>query len=324
MIVIKELDHFFKLQSSFKKIPHSQSKGWNSYLHQLNKNIIYFVDSVHDTKIACWGVEHKLPIIRKKILRISGECYRSNIVEKEILTFYDEIMDLEYDGIEIVSDSYYNINFEIGIKLAGYKRPMGTFSSNLSIEIDLEKKTNFDNNWKGNIRKGIKNQLYVTEIKDFNKSNLHEIFRMFDELSNSRSLNRHNRCALEALLLSRDFRTFMVYDKNKIPLAVNVIHINEPYASFVYAANSLELREKYGSHFIVNYVIKILKDEKFKFFDLCRIPVSKGNKKGIYLFKKGTRGNKILYNGEWCYYKNFFVEGMMFAYKVLIQKKERY
>lgn len=323
MIVISDSEYYFKLQNRFEKIPYTQSRGWYSYVSQLGKKIVFFVDSEQNTNIACWGVENKIPMTKKKILKIFSECYQPNISEQEIKNFYNKLIHLGYQGIEIESNSYYDIKFEIGLKLAGYKRPLGIFSSNLSIEVDLERKFNFDNNWKGNIRKGFKNQLYATEIKKFDEAIFTQIFQIFDEMANFLGLNYHNKNALKAFILSNDMRTFVVYDSENIPLAVNIIHVNKPYANFVYAANALEIRKRYGSHFLVNYVMKKLKDEKFNFFDLCRIPVSKGPKNGIYLFKKGTRGNKIQYIGEWCYYKSPFIEGLSFVHKILFQKKKR-
>lgn len=324
MITLKDPDYFFKLQKSFKKIPYSQSRGWYSYVNQLKTTTVFFVNSEQDLKIACWGVEHKIPMTGKKILVIPGECYKSNLGEQEIKDFYEKLFVLDYQGVEINSGSYYNINFEIGLKLAGYHRPLGSFSSNLSIEVDFEYGPNFDNNWKGNIRKGFKNQLNVVEIKEFDKVVFLQIFGVFEDMSRLKGLNHHNKDALNALLLSDDMRTFIVYDKKNIPLSVNVIHTNKPYATFVFAANSSKSKIRNGSHFIVDHVMKELKKEKFDFFDLLRIPVSNGPKNGIYIFKKGTRGNKIQYNGEWASYKNLFLEVLMFCYRVFYQKKNRY
>lgn len=274
MEFIESKDQFFALQAqNFDKIPYAQARSWYAYVEKLKKKIVFLIDSSENTRIMCWAVENKIPILGKKTLQIHSECYNENIKESEIKIFYESILQLGYAGVEIISDSYYNINFEIGLKLAGYQRPLASFSSNLSIEIDLQTGIKYDNNWKGNIRKGEKSGLITNEICDFDENSLTELIKIFDEMSNENGLPKHDEIALRAILLSDDVRVFSVYNDVESLLAVNVIQVNKPYATFIYAANSSKLKMNYGSHFLVDFVIRKLKSENFKLFDLCRIPV---------------------------------------------------
>ncbi|MDN3641644.1 hypothetical protein QWY87_02955 [Lutimonas halocynthiae] len=324
MILIHDSNEFFKIQQTFTKIPYQQSHGWYNYVLQLNKEILFFVDSLENTQIAFWGVLNKVPIIRGKIFTIQGECFDSCISEKKIESCYSHLKNLGYLGVEIFSDNKYNIIFEIGLKLAGFRRPLGSFNSNLSIEIDLNKKIQYDNNWKGNIRKGFKNELNAFEITDFSTNNLSQIIMLIAKMADSKKLKHHNTKSLESLVLSNDYRTFMAISPEFGPISVVIIHTNKPYSTFVIAANSPEAKTRFGSHFLVDYVVNCLKSENFEFFDLCRIPVSNSEKNGIYNFKKGTRGKKIQYNGEFSYFNLIIIELLIMAYRILVNKKSRY
>jgi len=44
----------------------------------------------------------------------------------------------------------------------------------------------------------------------------------------------------------------------------------------------------------------------------------------IYNFKNASRGKKTQYNGEWTYYKNSILEGLIYVYKRFVLKKQRY
>lgn len=324
MILVKQAKTFFELQKGFKKIPFSQSEGWYLYLFSLGKSIIFLSDGKETPNILCWGVERKVPLTKLKLITIQGECYRNDISERSLKEFYKNIDSLEYCGVEIFSDSYYNISFEIGLKLAGYKRLLGSFSSNLSIEVNLENELKFDRNWSGNIKKGKKSNLVCLEVLEFDDKVLDQIFGIFDDMSKSKNLAFHNRKGLTALIKSLDMRVFMLFDEDGCPLTVSVIHANFPFSTYVYAASSSTLKMRHGSHYLVYYVLNTLVNEGFKLYDFCKIPVSESKRNGIYMFKKGVRGTKIQYNGQWSKYNNIFIELLMFFYRLFVERKPRY
>jgi len=325
MIVIKNADQFFELQKQFQKIPYTQSLGWYNYTLSKNKDVIFFVDSDKECKIACWGIEYHVPFTKKKMLRIEGECYDQHIDEQRIADFYTKISSLHHEAVEIDSNTSYDIRLEIGLRLAGFKRPLGLFSCPLTIEIDLTKDFQYNRNWKENIRKAIKNELYFQEVSEVNQKTTVLISEMYLEMADLKGMHSSlDSQSIEALLNSDDIRTFIVYDRENNPLAVNIVHVNYPFSSLIYAINSLKAREFGGSQFLISSVFSLLNSENFKLLDFCRIPPSNHGTNGIYRFKSGCAGAKIQYNGEWASYKNPYMEGLIYLYKKIIRKNQRY
>lgn len=325
MIEIKDKTKFFELQTKFKRIPFTQSEGWYDYLVCSGKQMVFFVDSEQEPKIACWGMVQKIPFSSKEILRIEGESYQNDLSEKVFKKFYTSLLNLGYQAIEINSNNTYNIEFEIGIRRSGFKRPLSFFSCPLTIEMDFNADFQFDNNWKRNVKKAIKLELKFKELLDVSFQEAEQISDMFKELANLKGLGFHlEEESLHVLLTSKDIRTFMVYNKENKPVAARIINVNMPYATDIFAANSMEARNCGATYFIMQHIFETLKDEGFKTFDFGRIPPSNHATDSVYVFKNASRGNKVQYNGEWVCYKSSFIEMLMCFYKLFKLKKQRY
>jgi len=144
---ILEADCFFQLQEKFSRIPFTQSQGWYNYMKGRGKEVIFYVDNDQDPKIGCWGTLQKIPFSKRKILLIGAETYSPDLTEMEFKSFYSELATT-HDAIEVNSSNPYDIEFETGIRRAGFKRPIGIFDCPLTIEIDLSQKVNVNKNWK--------------------------------------------------------------------------------------------------------------------------------------------------------------------------------
>lgn len=321
---IKEPEAFFQLQAKFKKFPFTQSLGWYNYIKSQGGEVVFYTDNENDPNILIWGTCHKIPFYKKKILKIEGETYKPELTEKVFRSFYSKIIS-NHQIVEINSNNPYNIEFEIGVRRAGFKRPLGLFACPLTIEIDLEQAFTFDNNWKRNVRKANKHALRCTEIENVSEQEIKEIVRMFDELAELKNLGyRLEKYSLETLLKSRDIRTFLVYDSEDLPVAARIIHHKKPYSTDIFAANSLNARKCGATYFIMQSILEKLKKEKYLLFDFGRIPPSNHHTDSVYTFKNASRGNKIQYNGEWTYYRDRKTEVAMFLYKWLKLNKQRY
>ena len=139
MIQIQIAEDFFRLQGKLENIPFTQSESWYKKSIVQNKEIVFFVNDLVDVKIACWGVLNKVPILKYKLLLINGEAYNNRVTELEVKGFYSDFKFSEFYGVEIDSNNIYNIEYEVGIRRAGFKRPMLSFSCPLTIENDLKK-----------------------------------------------------------------------------------------------------------------------------------------------------------------------------------------
>lgn len=325
MTQISSADKFFKLQEKIPHIPFTQSRGWYDYVVCNGSVVVFYVDSEQEPKIMCWGVEYKIPFSSKKILRIEGESYQDDLTEKVFKKFYASLTKTKYIGVEINSNNTYNIEFEVGIRRSGFKRPIGFFSSPLTIEVDFKLNFKFDNNWKRNVKKAVKNELQFKELKDASVLEITQISDMFKELSDLKGLGFLLKIeALQLLIASKSIRTFMVYDNEKQPIAARIIHENKQYATDIFAANSMQARNYGATYFMMEQIFEKLKNEGCKRFDFGRIPPSNHATDSVYVFKNTSRGKKIQYNGEWAYYKNNLIEGLMYFYKRYVIKKQQY
>jgi hypothetical protein len=325
MLEIKDKEEFFKLQNKLERIPFTQSKGWFDYVSHKHKDFVYFVDSLQEVKIACWGILQSIPLFSKQILRIDGECYSQDITEKFFKTFYTKLSKLPYNAIEINSNNPYNIEYEIGIRQAGFKRSLGHFSCPLTIEMDFNSDFKFNRNWKRNVKKAQETGLVFKEVIDFNSDLLLEITEMFKEMADLKGLGYILESAsLISLLSSKDIRIFMVYNQSNTPVAARIIHFDKIYSSDVFAANSNEARNCGATYFMMQNIFELLKNEDFKFFDFGRIPPSNHETDSVYIFKNASRGKKVQYNGEWVVYKSKYMELLMLFYKLFKLKKQRY
>ncbi len=321
---IKDSSIFFELQEKFKRIPFTQSQGWYNYIKAQGKEPVFFVDNEQDPNIFCWGTIQNIPFSKKTILRLDGETYKPELTEKVFKCFYSELTKI-HDAIEINSNNPYNIEFETGIRRAGFKRPIGFFSCPLTIEMDFKVDFNFDRNWKRNVKKSVKNNLQFVEIQNISNEVLIHIIGMFDELATLKNLGyRIEKKPLGSLLESKDMRTFVVYDESMNPVAARIIQDNKPFSTDVFAANSLKARDCGATFFIMQSIFEKLKGEQYLNFDFGRIPPSNHATDSVYVFKNASRGNKIQYNGEWTFYKNTKIELAVFLYKSFKIKKQRY
>ena len=320
---VKSKEEFFKLQEKLEFVPFAQSKGWHNYMSSKNNDIVYFVDSLEDVKIALWGRVTTM-IFGYSILRVDGESYSKDINEKLFKKFYSALTKLSFIGLEINSGNFYNIDYEVGLRRAGFKRPLSFFSCPLTINIDLQVDFKFDNNWKRNVKKAISSKLKFREIKIPTVLDLNAIVKLFSEMAKIKNLNFSLEAKhLDVLINSNDIRTFIVY-KDETPITARIIYVNKPLACDIYAANGVEARNHGASYFIMQRILEQLKEEGYQSFDFGRIPPSNHNTDSVYNFKNSSRGLKVQYNGEWVFYKNIFHEYIVHFFKSFIQKSQRY
>ena len=324
MIEIKDAVLFFKIQSKFKRIPFSQSEGWYKYIKVQGKAMAFFADYIPKPNIMCWGVVEKVPLTGKKILRIEGDVF-SEVTENIIRAFYSGFKDSAYVGIEIDNNHHYSVEYEIGIRRAGFFRPIGIYSCPLSIEVDLSAELNFNRKWRRNLRKAEEHNLHFKEITTPTSENVDSFVKIFNEMARFKKMPfRLSHKSVSKLVNSDDFHFIMVTDENAIPLSGQIVYIKNNLAYAVFAANSMLARNCGAAPFLYKELFTLLKLEQIKIYDHGRIPPSTNDTNGVYLFKRGTGGNKVQYNGEWTNYKSRILELAVFFYKWFKLKKPRY
>ena len=131
-------------------VPFTQSKGWDKYM-STNDNSVYFVDNSTNPTICCRGELYKKPLIGS-ILRIQGEAIKNPELET-IRNFYAEITKIGYSLIFVSSLSLYNIEYEIGIRQAGFIRPLHQTTCPLTILVNTIDRPLPHRSWKNNVKK---------------------------------------------------------------------------------------------------------------------------------------------------------------------------
>lgn len=322
---ILEKEHYFELQSQCSFVPFTQAEGWYNYLISQGKNVVFFCDSLDEPTIVCFGYEQKIPLSNRKLLKLEGECFLKEPQHLVIKSFYEQLGSLPYIGVELNSNNKYAVDFEIGIRRAGYIRPLASFSCPLTIHVDLTSKIDFKGNWKRNYKKSIKAGLLFLEHSRITDQEVAIFVDMFDEMSKIKGLKYSlSQGPIRALVNSPHIRMFSVVDQSGAYLASRIIHVHGTAGNDVFAANSLKARESGATFFLMQNLFDTLKGEGCESFDFGRIPPSNHATDSVFLFKSETRGKNIQYNGEWCLYKNKIHELGSFGYKLWKLKKQRY
>ena len=187
------------------------------------------MDNDKDPKIGCWGTLQKIPFSKRKLLLKGAETYSPDLTEMEFKSFYSELATT-HDAIEVNSSNPYDIEFETGIRRAGFKRPIGIFDCPLTMEIDLSQKVNVNKNWKRNVKKGTRAGLNFEEITSIKPSEIKAIVSLFKELKELKRLHFElEEISLSRLLKSEEIRTFIVYDQAHNHISASINHDNYPY-----------------------------------------------------------------------------------------------
>src|SRR5690606_27392958 len=308
---------YFELQSRCSFVPFTQSEGWYNYLIAQGRKIVFFADSVVEPNIICFGYEQKLPFVKKKILRLEGECFLNKVEHSIITSFYKKMGELPYLGIELNSNNEYLVDIVIGLRRAGFIRPLASFSCPLTIDVNLISELNFKRNWQRNYKKSVKAGSTFIEHSNITEREVSMFINMFDEMSKLKGLKYSlDVDAISKLVTSRTIRMFSVFDQSGTPLASRIIHVHGTTGNDVFAANSLRARENGATFFLMQNLFDTLKREGCESFDFGRIAPSNHATDSVFLFKSETRGKNIQYNGEWCLYKSKIYELGLFGYKL--------
>jgi lipid II:glycine glycyltransferase (peptidoglycan interpeptide bridge formation enzyme) len=317
-------DEFFALKTKFAFIPFTQSRNWYNYMISKGENMVFFVDNILDPQIGIMGKEKKIPILGK-VLFIEGELISDNINNEIITAFYRDIIKLRYTGFEINSIHKYSVEYEIGLRRAGFIRPISLISCPLSIIVDLNNELKYNKNWKSNIKKAKKAQLKFSRIEKPTLDDLLSFKLMYDEMAKLKNLKHTlNPKSLFKLLEGEDVRLYSVVDNNGSSVAKRIVYINKDLGSDIYAANSNEARTNGASFYLMQSLFDELHSEGIKYFDLCRIPPSNHATDSIYIFKNSVKGIKVQYNGEWTFYHSNLKEYIMHIAKKFVAHMPRY
>lgn len=323
--MITDRTRFFEIQSEFDNIPFTQTEEWllSVYSNKLN-DVVYYVDSIEDAHICCWGVHSKKPFFGKHLL-INGETYNKDISIKKTTSFYREIVDVGYTVVKISSINFYNPNYEIGIRRAGFIRPLALSPSPVTLLVNLQEPFNFHRNWKRSVQKSIKASIQFQHIEKPTIKDIETFIILFNQLKERKNLGfKLSEKGLASLLKHPKFKLFFVYDKDRHPISGRIVYVNNKRSYDIYAANSEQALQCGAAYFIQQKILEFLRDLEVELFDYGRVPPGTDQMDSIYISKSYSGGYPASYNAQWIFSKGKLFDLMYTIVKHYIRGDKRY
>lgn len=322
MIVSRK--EFFKAQQKLKRIPYSQTEEWLEFCGYSDLNCMFFIDDINDPQIGFWGVVFNRKFIGKHLI-ISGDSYLDRITSGHIKDFYKEVIYFGFNTIEISSTNFYDVKYEIGVRRAGFLRPIVSKLSPLTLVINPLEERKTDKDWRRNIRKATSAELLFEHKVQPTFKDLEIFCKMFLELKEKKEMSYSlTPELLIKLFKNQSYNLFFVYDNNHYPIAGRIVYINGNNAFDVYASNSNKAREFGAAYYIIDMIILYLRQIGVESFDYGMISPSATAMDSIYVSKSYSGGVPTLYNGQWAFYKSKLIEYLINGYFYLIMKSSRY
>jgi|GEM_PF-754626 len=323
MVSLSDKHNFFRLINDFEYVPYTQTEGWYKY-NSFSKpeDVVFIVDNAEEPSIACFGYVKKFPGLR--LLMIEGECLKKNTVSREIIqSFFEDITKLGYDFVEISSIAIYNPEYEIGIRSAGYLKPVGTFSVHLSKVIDLQTEIAFSGNWRRNLKKSEKHHLQFEVIENASHNDITTFLELYAKLLADKNIH-HNIAPdqLKYLLADPHFKLAVAKDDNDKTDAVFIFFTDGTNAVSLFTAKSEEAKDNGSMFFIYAKLLEYLQQTAHRYFDVGRLmPSMTKELNGVFDFKDGMKGDYVIYNDEWSWYKKSRYRTIIYFVKKFLMKK---
>lgn len=316
---------FFKMIDKFQYIPLYQSEGYFKRKYSDSKKYDFHVNDSNEPSIGCWGYVVKLPFIGN-LLYVESLAYR-DAVRVSLVNFLQELVASGlYSIININDDNIYDPYTEQSFREAGFRRPLGQWGTYLTVGVDLKVLEPYKSNWKKNIGKAAKiHGLSFQEIDNPTDKLLSHIAKLSVENSEIKHLSyHHTKEDLMAFMSDNKYKLYTTSINGEV-IAARIVFINQQYSYDVFAANGYKSRQYRGvTHYLCSKIFEKLQSEGVVTFDFSRIPIGRKGAEGVCLFKSGSNGVLMQYNGHWLYTKKNSYRYMMYFVNKFIRKKYEY
>lgn len=324
-MALVDKETFFKLTDKFNEIPFTQSYGWYT-MHSLHhpEKIIFLVNSINNPTIACFGHIKKMGFI--KMLLIEDERYldENSTNPSLIREFYMDVISLGFDIVETCSNKLFCFDYEIGMRQAGFLRPVGQFCFPSTKIIDLTKPIVYNRNWRRNLKKATESNLHFEIIDQATQNDVDDFLEIYSSMSSRKKVhfNYNSKQIYSLCTSSENIRLFFV-SANRKRQACFIVYTSNDNAYPLYVASDSNALNTAASNFIYNELFKYLIKCGVKKFDMAKLLPSSDKMNNVFLFKNGIDGTFIQLNGEWGWYKHSIYRiGMYFVKKHLLNKRE--
>ncbi|MFZ4455016.1 MAG: hypothetical protein ACOYOT_02220 [Bacteroidales bacterium] len=322
MVEIRDKERYFSLIKDFDYIPFSQTEAWyNFYNVRKPLNARFFVDDETSPEIAFMGIEKKIAGIN--MLFLEGECFGKLPVDnKKMKLFFESLGSIGYHIIEMDSCLIYDPNYEIGIRRGGFLRPVGLFSASFSTLVHLNKSVQFDKNWHQNLKKSDKANLKFELSSSISDEQIYIFFELYQEMLSRKGFGDSTQIEqFQQLVNQPEFSCSTVRNSDDKIICMVLFHQRRSQCVDLYRVTTPEARENGASFFIYRELFSALSKLKFESYDMGRLAPSVHSKDAVFKFKSGVKGEYVVYNGEWAWYRFSILRPLMYFVKRFLMKR---
>lgn len=312
-------DIFYQTTASWEDIPFSQTEGWVRMQSGDNASRVrYFLEE----QIGC--AAHVKRFGGLTLLMIDSECLQHKQTKPAVISrFYEALQSCGADMIEINSRRLYAADYEVGMRQAGYLRPVGSFSYELTNLIDLTQPLCFNENWRRNIKQSEALGLTLERMEHPTDTDIADFMQLFRQMCAHKGLSiPFTEHMLRVLLDDPHFRLCFICRDGERLSAIIYHHIGS-HAGLLYAANGDKANEARAGFQLYKQLLEHLAAEGVRTFDMEKMGASAHSTNAVFLFKQGIRGELVPLCGEWSWYKRALYGFVMYLVKKYLWKKQQ-
>lgn len=310
-------DIFYQTTASWEEVPFSQTEGYvRLQSGDRSERVRYYLDE----QVGC--AAHVKRFAGLTMLMTDGECLRHRETKPATLTrFYEALQQCGADMIELNSRRPYQADYEIGLRQAGFLRPVGSFSFQLTNRIDLTQPLRFNENWKRNLKDSEGAGLQLERPECPTEQDIADVMRLYREMSAHKHLAIPFTPALLRILLNDPHFRLCFIARGKERLSMLIYHQSGTHAGLLYAANGAQANEAHAGFRLYEQLLNALAEEGVHSFDMEKMGASAHSTNAVFLFKQGIRGELTPLCGEWSWYQRPWLGPAMYFVKKYLWKK---
>lgn len=316
-------DIFYQAIACFEWIPFTQTLAYNLSVVQ-EESLHFFIDDMNHPLIGCVGYERRK--LGLKMLCVCGECLNeiSSLSYKRYSTFYQDLRKTAFDIYELNLNTVFSNKAEIALRTAGYLRPVGLFSTELSKIVATTAALKYDKSWKHNLKKAHDANLHFEVKTSMERKDIQTFVSCHHDLQRHKGFLEE--LSIDGLLeLSKDehFKMGIVTDTKGDVLAGCIFYARKAASTTIYSFSTSAGRESGAAYRLREGIILYLAYQGLDSLDMGRISPGTNEKNNIFLFKDGISGEYVQYLGEWEYCQHEWLSVLLYFAKKYLWKRIR-
>ena len=310
---------FYQTIDKWESVPFSQAEGWvRMQSGDDASRVRYFLDE----QIGC--AAHVKRFAGLTMLMVDTECLKHKEIKSTAISrFYEALRQTGVDMIEVNSRRLYLADHEVGMRQAGFLRPVGSFSYELTNLIDLTQPLSYNENWRRNIKQSDSLGLTLQRVAHPSDADIVDFMQLYRQMSAHKGLAMpFDLAMLRNLLNAPHFRLCCICQGEERLSAIIYHHVGL-HAGLLYAANGNKAYEVHAGFQLYKQLLELLAAEGVQTFDMEKMGASAHSTNAVFLFKQGIRGELLPLCGEWAWYRRrWYGIGMYFVKKYLWKKQQ--